>query len=227
MKKVIVISGGSDGLGKEVAQVLTPNNSVIILSPTKTKLERASKELECDYQVCDVADKVSVQTAIRSIIKKYNRVDCLINCAAVWIQGELDENNYEQIDYAIRVNTTGVLFLTKAIIPSMKQQKSGLIINVISQAGLYGKAERSVYTTSKFAITGLTKSLQPELSKYGVRVTGLYPGKMNTKMFEKMGIKKDMIDALDPKEVARTIEFILSCNETTVFPEVGIKHIDN
>lgn len=67
-------------------------------------------------------------------------------------------------------------------------------------------------------------SIEPELKKYGIRVTGLYPGNMKTKMFEKMGIEKPMEDAIDPMEVAKTIEFMLSLDQTTVFPEIGIKH---
>jgi len=109
----------------------------------------------------------------------------------------------------------------------MKKRKSGLIINIVSQAGLYGKAERSVYTASKFALTGFTKCMQPELAPFGIRVTGLYPGKMNTSFFEKVGIKKGTEDAADPEKVAETIKYIIEADENIVFPEVGIKHIDN
>lgn len=117
--------------------------------------------------------------------------------------------------------------MAKAVIPSMKQQKSGLIININSQGGFYAKAERSVYTATKWGVTGFTKAMQPELAKYGIGVTGLYPGMMQTEMFSKMGIEKDMSKGLDTEEVARTIEFILSFGKPTLFPEIGIKHIDN
>jgi short-subunit dehydrogenase len=227
MKKVILISGGSDGLGKAIAAELSPENTVIILSPTKDKLEKTAQELICDYEVTNVADYNSCQTAITNIIKKYKQIDCLINNAALWIQGELDENDPDYIQQVLNVNTLGPIFLTKATLPTMKKQKEGLIININSQAGLYGKAERSIYTATKFALTGLTKSLQSELAKYNIRVTGIYPGKMKTDMFKKMGIEKPMDDALDPKEVATTIRFLLSLDKNTVIPGLGIKNIQN
>ena len=107
----------------------------------------------------------------------------------------------------------------------LKKQNSGFIINIILQAGLYGKAERSVYSASKFAITGFTKSIQPELAKYNIAVTGIYPGKLNTRLFEKAGVTKTMTDALHPNEIAKVIEFLLSFPNSVVFPEIGIKHI--
>lgn len=105
------------------------------------------------------------------------------------------------------MNNLGVVLASKAVIPQMKKQKSGLIVNINSQGGFYAKAERAVYSAAKWGMTGFTKSLQSELAKYGIAVTGIYPGKMNTKMFEKMGIQKDMADALDTKEVAKVIIF--------------------
>lgn len=225
MNKVIVISGGGDGLGKTIAQQLSQKNKVVILSPTKEKLEKVSKEIGCDFEVCDVSNYGSVHTAVESIIKKHGRINSLINSAGVWIEGPLETNDPEKIKRAIDVNTTGTLFLTKAVIPQMKKQSSGRIINIISQAGLYGKAERSIYNTSKWAITGFTKSIEAELKDYGIGVTGIYPGKMKTEMFSKMGIKKDMSDSLDTKDVAKTIEFILSFGNEVNFPEIGIKNL--
>lgn len=224
MQKIIVISGGSEGLGKEIARVLTGEHKVIILSSNKTKLAETAGEIGCEFKQCDVSDYQNCSTVIEKIIQKYKKIDCLINNAAIWIEGELDTNEPDRIAKVLNVNTTGLIFLTKAVVPFMKKEKKGLIINIISQAGLYGKRERSVYDASKWAVTGFTKSLQPELSKYGVVVTGIYPGKMNTKMFEKIGIHKDMSDSIDPVVVAKTIKFLLSFENDICFPEIGIKN---
>lgn len=227
MKKVIIISGGTDGLGKTIASVLSPKNTVVILSPTEEKLKSVSKEINCNYQVCDITKWDDDKKAIASVVKKYKRIDCLINNAAVWIQGELDDHDPQYLKKVIDVDLTGQILLTKSVIPQMKKQKSGLIIFINSQGGFYTKAERSVYTAAKWGLNGFTKSIQAELAKYGIGVTGIYPGKMNTKMFEKMGIQKDMGDALDPKYIARTIEFVLDQPSDVIFPEVGIKNIIN
>jgi len=109
----------------------------------------------------------------------------------------------------------------------MKKRKTGTIVNIISQAGLYAKPNMSVYFASKWAITGFTKSIQVELAEHNIRVTGVYPGKLNTRLFQKAGIEKDMRNAIDPEEVAKAIQFILQYDDTIVVPEFGIKHIHN
>lgn len=227
MKKVVLITGGSDGLGKAIAKYLASDYQVVILSPTESKLKAVSSEIGVDYVVADVSDFKSLQTAVTQVIKKYGSLDCLVNGAGLWIEGELDNNNIDNIQKVIDVNTTGLIFASKAVIPQMKKQKSGLIINIVSQGGLYAKAERSVYSAAKWGVTGFTKALQPELAKYGISVTGIYPGKMNTKMFEKMGIEKKMDDSLEPKEVARVVKFLLETEGDVNFPEIGIKNLNN
>lgn len=227
MKKVIVISGGTDGLGKSIAQTLSPKHTVVILSPHEDKLKNVSSELSCDYVICDVSSYSSCLEACNIIIKKYTRIDCLINNAGIWIEGDLESNDPDKIQEVVNTNTLGVIFLTKAVIQFMKKESKGLIINIISQAGLYAKSQRSIYTATKWAISGFTKCMQPELAQYGISVTGMYPGKMNTRMFEKMGIHKDMHDSLEPDDVARTIEFILTFDTNTNFPEIGIKNVHN
>jgi short-subunit dehydrogenase len=221
--KTILITGGSDGLGKAVAARLAPNNKVIVLSSNEDKLKTVAEELGCEYKVCDVRSYAQAE----KVIQEVGAVDCLVNNAGLWIQGPLDENNPERIHEVIEVNTLGVINMTKAIIPAMKQQKSGLIININSQGGFYAKAERGVYTATKWAITGFTKAMQPELAPFGIAVTGIYPGMMKTDMFSKMDIEKDMSKGLDTEEVAKTIEFLLTFDKPTIFPEIGIKHMDN
>lgn len=221
--KTILISGGSDGLGKAIAARLSPHNHVVILSPHEQKLKEVAQEIACEYRVCDVQD----YDQCKAVVGEIGRVDCLVNNAGLWIQGALADNDPVRIDDVLRVNTLGVVYLTKAVIPFMKKQKHGRIINVISQAGLYAKAERAAYTASKWAVTGFTKSMGQELAPFGIGVTGLYPGKLDTDMFSKVGIDKDMSDALDTGEVAKTVEFILSLDSSTVVPEIGIKNLDN
>lgn len=220
--KTILISGGSDGLGKAMAAQLAQNHKVIILAQDAEKLQKAAEELGCDYQVCDVRDNAQIEQAAQ----KVGAIDCLINNAGLWIQGPLEENDPQYIQKVLEVNTLGTINLTRAVLPAMKQQGSGLIINVISQGGLHAKANHSVYAASKWAITGFTKALQAELSPAGIGVTGLYPGKLKTDFFAKAGIEKNMSNGLDVAAVAKTVEFIVEADSPAVFPEVGIKHID-
>ncbi len=224
MKPVVIISGGSDGLGKEIARQLAGDYQVIILSPTEDKLKAAAAEIGADYQPCDVSDWNQVNTAVKNILAKYQKIDVLINNAGIWIEGELDANDPARIKQVLDVNTLGTVFLTRAVVPTMKAQKSGRIINIISQAGLYGKAERSVYYASKWAITGLTKSLDLELVKYNIAVMGIYPAIINTGMYKAAGVAKDTSKGLEPVDIAKSIKFILSFPPNVTFPELGMKN---
>lgn len=221
--KTILISGGSDGLGKAIASRLVKNNTVVILSPNEEKLRAAAEEIGCAYEVCDVRYYEQIEKAVNKI----GHVDCLINNAGLWLQGALDETDPERIREVLDVNTLGTINFTKAVMPTMKKQKSGVIINVISQAGLNARAGWPVYIASKWAITGFTKSMQQELEPFGISVTGLYPSTINTELFARAGVPKDVSKSLDPDDIAKTVEFLLSFENTLSFPEIGMKQMPN
>ncbi len=225
MGKVILISGGSEGLGKEITKILSCNHSVTILSTSREKLEAVAGEFQCAFEVCDVTNHDNVDACVSGAIQKHQRIDVLINNAGVHIAGPLETNSFEDIKRVVDVNVIGPMILTRAVIPQMKSQGEGTIINIISQAGLYGKAERSVYHATKFAMTGFTKSLEMELSPFGIRVIGIYPGHMRTKFFEKAGGQVDWENAIEPAEVAKLVEYIVNSDPKTTFPELGIKFI--
>lgn len=227
MKKVIVITGGSDGLGKTLTSFLSKDNDVIILATNEDKLKGVASENNCEYKVCDVKDYTLIESTIEDIINKFGKIDVLINNAGLWIQEELDYNDSDRIHSVVDVNLLGVINCSKAVIPFMKQNKTELIININSQTGINHKAERVVYNATKWGVTGFSKSLQDEVAKYGIRVTNVMPGMMKTDMFSKMNIKKNMANGVDTKEVARLIQFIIDTPSDVMIPEVGIKNINN
>lgn len=145
MKKVIVITGGSDGLGKTLTSFLSKDNDVIILASNEDKLKGVANENNCEYKVCDVKDYTLIESTIEELINKFGKIDVLINNAGLWIQEELDYNNNDRIHSVVDVNLLGVINCSKDVIPFMKQNKTGLIININSQTGIYHKAERVVY----------------------------------------------------------------------------------
>ena len=227
MNKNIVITGGSDGLGKALAMSLSKDNNVIILATNEEKLKEVIAQCNCSYKVCDVRDYSIVENVINGIINAFGRIDVLINNAGLWIQEELDVNDSERINSVVDVNLLGVINCAKAVIPIMKKNKDGLIININSQAGINHKAERVVYNATKWGVTGFSKSLQDEVAKYGIRVSNVMPGMMKTDMFKKMNIEKNMSNGVDTKEVARLIKFIIDTPSDVIIPEIGIKNINN
>ena len=128
MKKTIVITGGSDGLGKAIAKRLNNDNNVIIISRDEESVVSAANEVDCKYYVCDVTDYKQVNNTISSILEKNIKIDVLINNAGIWLAGDLTETDYERISNCIDVNTKGPIYMTKAVLPSMYENKEGLIL---------------------------------------------------------------------------------------------------
>lgn len=228
MNKVIVITGGSDGLGKAIAKRLNNStNEIIILSSNENKLKKASQEINCDYCVCDITDYSQIENAINTIIDKYGYIDVLINNAGVWLAGDLTENTYDKISNCIDVNTKGPIYMTKAVLPSMYDKGKGLIINVCSQSSFDNDDFSTVYNATKWAMRGFNRSIQKDIRKKGIKVTGFYPGFMQTDIFKKAGNDYDTSTGLEVEKVAKAVEFIVNCEDDVIIPEFGIKDIEN
>ena len=221
--KTIIITGGSDGLGQALAEKLAPENKVIILARNEAALHKIAQQTGCSYYVCDVRDAKQVTSTFEKISEEHPKIDVLINNAGVIVNGELVDISNETIENVIATNTLGTIYVAKAALTRMKAQKEGLILNVVSTAGVTAKATRSIYNASKWAITGFTKALQDEAYDYNVRVTGFYPGTIRTKLFEKAGLPLNG-KALTTEQAVRAIEFVLDCDDEVLIPEIGMKH---
>ena len=220
--KNIVITGGSDGIGKALAQSLASDFHVTLIARSADKLEQLAAETQCDFVVCDVRRSDEVEAAFKKIKAQRGSIDVLINNAGVIVNSDLTETPYETIETVISTNAIGAIFVTKACLEIMKPQGNGLIINVISQAGITARPYRSVYNASKWAMTGFTKAIQEEASEYGVRVTGFYPGTVSTDLFKKAGLDSRG-PALDTSQIVRTVRFVIDSDENMLFPELGVK----
>jgi NAD(P)-dependent dehydrogenase (short-subunit alcohol dehydrogenase family) len=213
-KKVIVITGGNSGLGKATAKILASQNHVVILGKNVKEVEETAKEFKCDGIICDITDALQVKDAFSQIIEKYKKVDCLINCAGVWIRGPIEQNSSEEIKNVILVNTFGTILTVNALVPQLKKQKHGRIINISSRAGLNAKPERSVYNASKWAVTGFTKCLQLELAPFNISVVGFYPGFIRTDIFKKAGDHKNNFDmAMSVEKPAKALAYLVGVDD--------------
>lgn len=221
MKKII-ITGASDGLGKAIATELK-EHELILISKDETKLKELSSELNCKYYVCDLKD----YNKIEEVVSKIDEVDILINNAGIWLAGDLEENTFEQISNCIDVNTKAPIYMTKAVLPIMRKNKQGLIINVCSQSSFDNDDFSTVYNASKWAMRGFNRSIQRVLSKENIKVTGFYPGFMQTDLFKKAGNDYDTSTGLEVEKVAKAIRFITECDDDVIIPEFGIKDIEN
>lgn len=224
--KVILITGGSQGLGKALVKKFSKNNTVVVISNDKSSLDEVLNAFSCIGYLCNVTDYKKVEGVVKNIERKYKRLDILINNAGVWVGGKLEDNSAEDIARVLFVNTVGVIYTTKAVVPLMRKQREGKILNINSINGLTVKKERGPYIASKWAITGFTKAMECELAEYGIEVMGIYPGLMNTNLFKNAKAKRDMTNALDPDVVVEAINYMLSCKDKALPEELIIKHID-
>jgi len=222
MKRVICITGGANGLGRELAAFFSNQAQVIIFDLDEKSTETVAKKFDCEFQICDVSDFKSVSVAIKKVFKKYHRLDCFINCAGVFIDGEIESNDPDLVKKVFEVNSLGPIFTTQVLVPILKKQKFGTIININSTAGLHPKAFNSVYHSSKWALTGFSQSIQEELASFGIKIVDIHPGVMKTKF---TGGSSNLSSALEPHQVVKAIDFILSLDKDTIIPELTIKHL--
>lgn len=222
-KKVFCVTGGANGLGRELAAFFSRQFQVIILDTDTKVIETVANKFNCDYQLCDVSDSDSVSKTIKKIFKKYKRIDFFVNCAGVYIDGEIQTNNPKLIKKVFEVNSLGPVLTTQSLVPFFKKQKSGTIININSTAGLRPKAFNSVYHSSKWALSGFSESVQPELAPYGIKVVDIHPGVMKTKFTD--GTNCDLSQSMEPYQVVKAIDFIISLDPDTIITRLTIKHL--
>jgi uncharacterized protein len=148
---------------------------------------------------------VNDYSQINNLIQTVTPIDILVNAAGIWLEGELETYTQSQIDAVIDTNLKGLIYSCRGAVPQMKRDRSGVIVNIISSAGLKSRSHETVYAASKWGARGFTDSLREELKESGVRIIGVYPGGMATEFFKKAGHSKDVSTWMDPNEVASVI----------------------
>lgn len=189
MHQVALITGCSSGIGYETALMLARNGFHTFATMRNTKksdsLEEIIKKERLDLNIreLDVNDDTSIENTINCIKSEANRIDVLINNAGYGLVGFFEDLTLDEIRNQFETNFFGVLNITKKIIPIMRSQKSGTIINVSSGAGQVGFPGISAYVSTKFAIEGFSESLMYELFPYGIKVVIIEPGVIKTNFF--------------------------------------------
>ncbi|HZD82947.1 MAG TPA: SDR family oxidoreductase [Nitrososphaeraceae archaeon] len=216
IRKTAIITGGSRGIGKEVAILLAKKGiNVVICSRNHNEINRVVDEIKAMYQVsevlglkCDISISIEVNSLIKSTIERFGGIDILINNAGIVFVKKLIDTLEEEWDQTINTNLKGAFLCSKAVLPYMIHKKSGVIINVSSGAGKVGFENISAYCASKFGMMGLTESLAWEVANYNMRVMTICPGEVDTKMQESTDqeyYKLNKDKWLEPREVADKI----------------------
>ena len=191
MAKVAVVTGSSSGIGYETSLLLARNQiktyaTMRNMSKSDGIIKIASEEnLQLDVAQLDVNDDLSVNKAIDKIVKDNDRIDILVNNAGYDLFGPLEESSLEEIKQQFETNFFGVIRTTKAVIPTMRKQGNGTIINVSSIGGKVGLLPfLTAYHASKFAIEGFTESLRQELDDFNINIILIEPGYVSSSFLD-------------------------------------------
>jgi NAD(P)-dependent dehydrogenase (short-subunit alcohol dehydrogenase family) len=201
---VAVVTGSSSGIGLATSLALA-RNGYLTYATMRNLAKRDSFESIADKQhlpirvvQLDVTDENSIKSAIESILSEAGRIDLLVNNAGYVLTGAFEDIGINEIKALYETNVFGVIRVTQAVLPIMRKQGSGRIINISSGAGRIGYPGGSAYVSSKFALEGLSESMAYEIEQFGIRTVLVEPGFVRTKIGENMAISKKIQDPNSP-----------------------------
>ena len=173
--KTIIITGASSGFGKATAEMLSQQGHTVY-----GLCRRAMQDGAVRYRQCDVRNREQIRAVVADIVKEQGRVDVLVNNAGMGIGGALELATEEEIDLQMGTNFMGCVNMCQAVLPYMRKERKGKIINLSSIGGVMGLPYQGFYSASKFAIEGFTEALAAEVRGFGIRVCMVEPGDFAT-----------------------------------------------
>jgi 3-oxoacyl-[acyl-carrier protein] reductase len=223
--KIVVVTGGSRGIGRAIAREFASRGATIIISyagneaaATETLKLLTDAGAKAQAKRFDVSDSAACSTFIDEVMKEHGRLDVLVNNAGVAIDGLLMRFKDEDWDKTLDTNLKGAFALMRAASRPMMKQKGGAIVNVSSIVGEMGNGGQAAYAASKAGLIGLTKAVAKELASRNIRVNAVTPGFITTDMTAALNdeLKQKMADAIplgrigDPEEIAKAVAFLAS-----------------
>lgn len=232
--KVAVITGGTRGIGLETVRLFKENHAEVILfgSREETVNKAISKLKEEGYDVSGYYPNLNnyeeVETTIKEIVQKFGHIDILINNAGISANKKIEETSSEDFSNIMNLNVNAIFNMIKAVVPYMKENNGGVILNTSSMVSIYGQPSGVGYPASKFAVNGITKSLARELAPANIRVNAVAPGVTKTDMVA--SLPKEQIEPLiktiplgrigEPRDIANAFLFLASDMASYVTGEI-------
>lgn len=221
--RTILVTGASSGIGHAIAMsLLAQGHTVIGCSRDCRKFNKQHPNffsLDMDLRQLNTLPEKAKQ-----ILKKYPALDGVVFAAGYGQFGSLEQFSYAQIDSLMMVNFTSVAFLTRALLPGLKQKSHADLIFIGSEAALKGSRKGSIYCASKFALRGFTQALREECASSGVRVGLINPGMVKSQFFKELNFApgEQRCQHLLPEDVAQAVSYILNANPQIVIDEINL-----
>ena len=226
--RVVLVTGGGRGLGAAVCQTLASAGASLVVADIQEQLAHScAEEIQASggsaiALTLDVTNEEKVEAAVQKIAAQYGRLDGLINNAGTDITLSIEELPLSDWDRILAVNLRAPFIMSKFVLPIMKEQRSGYIINIVSTAAKRAWANASAYHASKWGLLGFSHALHVEARPHNIKVTALVAGGMRTPFLLDRFPDIDVSTLQDPKNVAETIRFLLSTPAGTVIPEMMV-----
>lgn len=232
--KVTIITGGTRGIGLETVRLFCENKAkVILFGSRKETVDKAidtlkEEGMEVEGFHPNLSDFNEIEKTVEEIKSKYGHIDIVINNAGISANKKIEETSPEDFSKIMDLNVNAIFNMTKAVVPFMKENNGGVILNTSSMVSIYGQPSGVGYPASKFAVNGLTKSLSRELAPFNIRVNAVAPGITKTDMVA--SLPKEMIEPLiktiplgrigEPRDIANAFLFLASDMASYVTGEI-------
>ncbi|EHP68497.1 short-chain dehydrogenase of unknown substrate specificity [Metallosphaera yellowstonensis MK1] len=199
---IALVTGASKGIGRATVELLMREGYKVVA------VSRSTPDVG-DYRFeLDVSDRESVFQLVEKVEREVGEISLLVNNAGFGVYGSFLETPMDEEEYMVRTNFLGVLYTTKAVYPSMVKRREGSIVNVVSEAAYVSTPTLLVYSATKAAVSSFTNGLWAEARRYGVKVSGIYPGPVRTSFTSHPSFRgRDIAPkyAVEPREVAKAI----------------------
>jgi NAD(P)-dependent dehydrogenase (short-subunit alcohol dehydrogenase family) len=228
--QIAIITGGSSGIGFAISRaVLAEDMCVAIAARDRNRLSQALKDLKDEVKnkdqviaiPTDVSNAKDVDEMVKQVIQTWGRIDLLVNDAGIGKWSNIEECKEEDWDRVLAVNLKGTFLCTKAVLPQMKRQRSGYIVNVSSIAGKVGMGGAPAYSASKFGVVGLTQSVLEEAIEYNIRATVICPGFVATPMVAGASVPTE--EMIPPSDIGKLVIGLLNLSPVTVIKEIVVQ----
>ena len=227
--KVAIVTGASSGIGAAFSEALIEKGAHVYgLARSTDKLEKVRQRLGDSFEPVslDVTDHEAIESWTDSTFDDVHAPDILVNNAGVAAFGQVEELDIDDWDAMINTNISGVFYLTRCIVPLMKENENHChIVNIASIAGMLGNPNLTGYNASKFGVRGFTEALFKEVRYDKIKVTGFYPGSMATEFFDKV-VSETHANMMKPEEVADVFINVLETPDNFLINQVVMRPLN-
>jgi NADP-dependent 3-hydroxy acid dehydrogenase YdfG len=227
IKRTVLVTGASSGIGRAIAQnLLQQGHAVIGVSRDCRKFIRQMDNFSSAQ--LDLSDLKELPQKIRQLQQKFPEIDAVVFSAGMGRFGSMEEFSYPQIEALMTINFTSQVFLTKALLPSLKRKANSDLIFIGSEAALKGTRKGAVYCASKFALRGFTQALREECGNSHVRVCLINPGMVKTPFFEQLNFEPGDHESntILPEDVADAVSYVLDSRTQIVIDEINLSPLN-